>query len=311
MISIYDFGIFPYALGDSLTWSVKQCVKALNEGHNYIDLFLCNDGVNYYQENHIDQSNSRSYMTDLLPAFYCNPMIKDVYLFHNRDLMLSRLEESEKLNHLIMLKYKKDWGVLNNYMFDQVSSHQTIIDYYKRNQVIPHLSSPLGFDFKHIHYAKVTIALHLRGRKRDSSLGITEEHRDANIDVWREFIIKTGEKYPDVMFVILGRADEADPSILSLGNVESLRKKGGSLAKELYLINNCDAFMGSFSGFAEMAAFSKTPYAVFNPDERSYKNWGLPYGSVRHHFSNEKQIIVEGKETVQKIEEAFNKILSL
>lgn len=311
MISIYDFGIFPYALGDVLTWSIKQSVKALESKDDRLDIFLCNEDSNFYQEKNVDQRNSNSFLNDLLPTFYCNPMVNDIHIFQNRNRMMARLTGEDLLTHEFKVRNKNNWEVLNRILFNEVSSHREIIEFYEKNKMVPQLVSPIGFDFKHIINNKIVIAIHLRGRKRDQSLGMTEEHRDADINVWREALLCIGIIRPDVMFILLGKCSENDPSILELKNVESLRHNGGTLAQELFLIKNCNGFMGSVSGFSEMAILSGSNCCLFNPDQRSYNNWGLNYGDTNNRYGNPNQHIIEGKETVEKITNSFYKIINL
>lgn len=314
MISIYDFGIFPYALGDILTWSVKQMMKAINQGETHINLYICTDGVNIHQKNHISKDNWNSHAFDLFPAFYTNHMVKDLKIFEDRNTMLEHLPHNDSRDHLNKFHMTRDYATLNDIMFEQVCNHRDISEFHKVHGNIPYLQSPRGFFPGSLESrAYKVVALHLRARNIDNTLGPSENQRDANPKVWYPWLKEMANTRSDIKFAVLGKHHEKDPELLSIPNVVYPRNHGWGLAHELSLITNSPLFMGSFSGFAEMAILGKKPYILTNPDIRSYKNAGMEQigDSIiwKQPFGLENQITISGPDNYDNIMNAFNSIM--
>lgn len=41
--AIYDFELFPFALGDVLTWNVRTAMRCKELGRKKVDIYLCAD----------------------------------------------------------------------------------------------------------------------------------------------------------------------------------------------------------------------------------------------------------------------------
>ena len=70
-----------------------------------------------------------------------------------------------------------------------------------------------------------------------------------------------------MQFVVVGRLQEKPLELLRLPNVISLRTLGLGLGHELTLMLRCDLFIGTSSGFAAMANFSRGS-VLHHQDER-------------------------------------------
>lgn len=313
MISIYDFSILPYALGDVLTWSVKQQIKAINLGDGNIDVLLCDDTpTNLHQEKHITRGNSKSHLTDLIPAFYTNPMVRSVQIFNDREQMMDILPCSQRKEHMDKFLMSREFIHANKTVLDEVSIHEDINEFYARNGKVPPLYQPTGFDTLPIHLSdcKKVIAVHLRSRLMETGLQVTETHRDANLLVWDKFLTDAYKVYPEVSFVLLGRNAHKLTPLLSLKTVICPRREGWSLAQELSLISNCSAFMGSCSGFAVMASFTKTPYLICKCDDRSFLNYGISLDKNQLPFATPHQYLAR-EETPELLMQHLDRILSI
>ena len=80
--------------------------------------------------------------------------------------------------------------------------------------------------------------------------------------MWRDFLEECAEDNPQTLFVVLGRLQEKPDFLFEMKNLLFPRLSGQSLVHELAWIDESDGFMGSISGFALKAMFSKVPYFV-------------------------------------------------
>lgn len=310
MISIYDFSILPYALGDILTWNVKQCVKAIAQGQDFIDVYIhCGDPVNVHQDKYVNEGNEKSFMYDILPAFYTNPMLRNVHLFHDQAAMCQALSENDATHHFG--RWSKDMIIhdINKILYNEICSHSDINTHFANKGSVPHLVAPRGFDPRS---CKETcfIGLNIRSRMKDQSLGPIDPHRDSNVDSWASFIKKVRLSNPDIWFFLLGKPESQHRQILDLPNVSYPRSQSyWGLGQELAIIPNCSGFMGSCSGFAAMAVFGKKPYVITKLTNASWDFYGVPAGQKHLPFASDKQFLMREDESVDSLMWYFERLL--
>jgi hypothetical protein len=85
--------------------------------------------------------------------------------------------------------------------------------------------------------------------------------------------------------------------MLKLENVTSLRLFGLGLGHELTALLQSELFIGTSSGFAAMANFSRVPYFVTRMTPASCKAYAIEQGAGRLPFAAERQRLVHEPET--------------
>lgn len=318
--AIYDFGLLPYALGDALTWNVKQCIRAKSMGFEQIDVYLCADSKNpgnVHQREFIKSDNYLSHVLDLMPAFHTNPMLRNVYLFQDRASLLEDLETLEqkdaKVQPVISFYRRtlKDAAasvpMACQIVVRDVSTHLDLNAYYEKNKTIPFLSAPKGCvnDARkictEIGPSKFVVLTHFRLRQRDQSIGHPESERDSDFNAWLEFFKFAERKLKDVMFVLLGKIQEKPPVLLQQSNVIYPRLQGFNLGHELALFECCSMFLGSSSGFAAMANFSKIPYVITRMNPKAYDYYAIQPGQSCLPFATRDQFLSNDPEDVSHL----------
>jgi|GEM_PF-3191566 len=112
LIAIYDFGLFPYALGDVLTWNIRTAMRCEELGKEFVDVFICldeYDHANVHQRDLVTADNYDLFFTELYSAFGTNPRLGNLHFFRNREAMLACLqgmvhndtENTERYDHYL------------------------------------------------------------------------------------------------------------------------------------------------------------------------------------------------------------------
>ncbi len=125
LISIYDFEIFPYALGDVLTWNIRSAIRCEETGSPFADIYICLDEKHHasiYQRGLVNPDNFELFFSELYSAFGTHPKLGNFYIFRNRESMIAQLKKiapknkhnSEALrDYLTILKYKASDRIFN------------------------------------------------------------------------------------------------------------------------------------------------------------------------------------------------------
>jgi len=367
LIAIYDFALLPYALGDVLTWSCKNTVKAIENNKKTVDVYLCcdkNSCANHYQRNFINSDNCEYYFNELQDAFKANPLLENIYIYSNRDEMIKSIKDriKDKLNIKILKKYtdtifykpaiiflllkkikdlydqtdrakkvalqnKKKYAhevnffhtyiyftfnkveqKMKQYFINEIYLHKEINTFYKKNNYLPYLNSfeKYGEELTSTILEKIKnkkiVTVQFRSRKFDKvmdSSGVDE--RDADYVEWFNFLKLASIEFPNIIFALLGRVNEKPEELLDLPNVVSLRKEGLSLIYDLAIFKKSILFMGSSSGFASYANYSKIPYFITKMNENACKSYGIPLGSNSTQFASKNQVLFYGKESAEQL----------
>ena len=102
---------------------------------------------------------------------------------------------------------------------------------------------------------------------------------------WLQFLSYCSTEHPNVCFVLLGKLEEKPLKLFSLENCFVPRLNNQGLAHELAWVEESDFLMGSSSGFAAMANFSKTPYVITKITKRATDNYCIPFGVQKLPFA--------------------------
>jgi hypothetical protein len=214
---------------------------------------------------------------------------------------------------------KKAWKVIfkladpagskvTEYFDKHIHSHEMINAFSVKFGQIPILLEALGCSpdidefMSQRLLGKKIVPFHLRLRRLDAGYGGDETYdRDSDFLEWYDFLLLAARRYNDVTFVALGRLQEKPLVLLGLPNVISLRSFGMGLGHELTLMNRSDLFIGSSSGFAAYANFSRTPYFITKMSPGACRAYVISEGSTRLPFAFPKQELVYEKETSEML----------
>ena len=313
---IYDFELLPYALGDVLTWNVQSALRCQEAEREQVDVFICmdrNQPASIYQRNLVVAENCDLYFSELFGAFNTHSALGNVHLFHSRDQMLDSLRtvaQRDDKNAKVVADYQHvltlgaDENALNTYFIENVYSHERLNRYVSDHGHLPLLSPSRGCEpdiaglIKARFGGKFIVVIHPRLRRLDYGMGGEHTYtRDSDFLEWYDFVRTAGEKYSGVQFVLVGRLQEKPIELLRLSNVTSLRALGLGLGHDLTLMLNADLFIGTSSGFAAMANFSKLPYFITKMNKEACAAYGIEPGSPHLPFAAPDQILVYEPET--------------
>lgn len=308
---IFDFSYAPYALGDSLTFVANvQCLARLGEFEAADIMITVSPGApsNTIQKHAITPRNYHHALTNLFPAFLCGPQIRSISLFKNR-----------RPFNLELVRRKMSgggfWPPLRKHFQKRLTywSHGPMNRAYAELGDFPRLGAPQGFEhsaddiLERFGNPRIPVAVNIR--QRAMTTDPVALHRDSNLDAWLGFFRLARERAPDAMFFLLGGYGEWERRLLDVPNLVILRFYGYGLAEELALLQQCRAFLGTNSGFANAAAFSAVPHVITAIEEAHATHAEIAVGAPRHPFANDDQILMWEPETPKRLFEAFAGIL--
>lgn len=319
--AIYDFGIFPYALGDVLTWNVQTAIKAADAGRQSVDVLINIDPdhpASIFQSDFITADNCSLLFNELFGAFGTMPGIGNVQIFRSRCELLDYLSvvaADDDVVHQVVEDYKAivaqsdDVDAVAAYFIKCINSHNLLNDYAQiQGKQVPFLQPSLGCmpDIRNLvdnHFCdKRIVVVHPRLRRLDTGMeGTHTYHRDSDFTSWIEFFKEAGEKFPQVQFFIVGRLQEKPLAFLRQPNVTSIRLFGMNLGHELTLMLESDLFIGTSSGFAALANFSSVPYYITGMNAASYQAYEIEEGAKTLPFACKNQYLMRGRETKEDL----------
>ncbi|MFH0986196.1 MAG: hypothetical protein V1882_11820 [Candidatus Omnitrophota bacterium] len=374
IVGIYDFELFPYALGDVLTWNIQTAIDCDDLGREKVDICICLDErnpVSIFQRDMINRDNFSLFFSELYSAFSTHPRLGNIHIFHRREDMVAYLNEvvagdpvnsqivveyMEVLNHFKLGKIKNiansiflnlrknpvlhrvykmicptkikktifskcqgyDAKEITDYFAKYIQSHESINEYASRKGCIPFLRPGLGCapDIDELISTRLKrkkiVSFHLRLRQLDAGYGGEYSYeRDSDFLEWYDFLTEAGKRYPDVMFVSLGRLPEKPLELLRLPNVLNLRVFGMGLGHELTMMLKSDLFLGTSSGFAACANFSRIPYFITKMSSMSCQAYCIPDRAERLPFATKDQVLIYERETLELLMGLLEKGLKL
>lgn len=133
----------------------------------------------------------------------------------------------------------------------------------------------------------------------------------ASVDEWQGFFEYCSQSHGKYTFVLFGH-----DSLLSyfqdcekLKNVVIFRDYSDDINDHLLMITKCDFFMGMSSGLANMAIFSKIPYAIFkHPAHGDGKIQTLLKGASLKFALPNRQLFHVEEHSRSKLVEAFERV---
>ena len=310
---VLDFSAMPYALGDCLTWQMNLMCTALENKSDSIRIIVLLDPKNPSNQKlqpHIKEGNYKIFFEKLRDALFCIPINHTVEYESDRYLTFKAALASHQRPQLKM------WPPLIHLAADQVDymSHHTIIRFYEKNGFIPDLGIPSAcpcITARRLTRSKhKKVFVHLRNSMTSDSPA--NVYRDSDPKKWKELLsyIISREK-GKVDFWYAGAPQEYFKEILGVKNIFPLRRNGMKLVDELFLLRNSDIFLGSMSGFAMGAVYSKMPYVITKLEKKfRVEMIGSNNDHTKFPFAQKKQFLLWEDEDVFQIKKYIDNIFS-
>lgn len=124
IVAIYDFEIFPFALGDVLTWNVQTAMRCEELGRGQVDIYICADEKHPtgLQRGIVNSENFDLFFSELFGAFSTHPKLGNIHIFRQRETLITRLQEiaaEDEINSEIVSDYL---GILNYQALESASN---------------------------------------------------------------------------------------------------------------------------------------------------------------------------------------------
>lgn len=307
---IIDFSYQHYALGDVLTSQMNMACLAVERGCSGIDLYVIVYpwAPSAPSQGFITPANYPVHLDNLFPAFLCSPMVRSVRII--RDPLAAGLQTLSVLASRVPV-WPSPWDHLRRRMTYPIA-HDIINRFHARHGYVPLLSAPRGYarwarEFIERHYPDRFLVCVNPRQSRLTSVAATT-YRDASLAEWYEFFRVVERRYPETHFFMLGGYGEWEHKLLAHENVTIPRTLGLTLAHELALLEAAHLFMGTSSGFATMATFTRVPYVITNMEHVFAPHAGIAVGSERYPFATEHQHLVWAPENARLLLEQFERL---
>lgn len=265
-----------------------------------VDLvWLCDPG-SFRPDSGLNPDNYHHFLSRMLPLAYINPYLGSFMLMDSLDSLQSYIAANGD-RYIVVPPYQDKKGrVLKDY----TQSFNYIYQIHAEHGRIPYLSCrPSTVSWARLFMDKVAgtsvpVVVQLRNA-RDNTV------RNAKLECWSEFFQHCQSRF-DVRFIVIGDKEQLDDRIRSLPNVVFAKDHGTTAEQDMALIQTCCLYLGVTSGPAVMAAFSRTPYLIFNLRLFYTK---LAPGS-QHPFATPLQKLVWQPETTELLIKEFTQLFS-
>lgn len=316
--AVYDFALLPYALGDVITWNIKTAIKARERYCTAVDIYLrvSAESCSLSLQSYINGSNYILFFSELYPAFQAHPLLRNLHLYSNScELISDTFKLKNNINYDLsdvesyesVISLNSDFKSKQNYLFSQVHLHNDINKYYFKYHELPQINTKAGSSDLELLFAKVfadkyIVIIQPRFRQLDKGFGGNQTYeRDSDYLEWYDFISSARTRFPNVLFILLGRIAEKPLSFLKLENVVSLRMYGCTLLHEISLFSRANLFIGASSGFAAIANFTDIPYYITKITKSVCNVYQIPYMSEKLPFANQFQRLIYEPESSEML----------
>ncbi len=296
-----DFEYHHYALGDMLTKEIEIACHAIDTNCSAVDLYVSVDPFRPAAptQGFITPENYTFHLDNLAGAMFCQPLLRSLHFLRDCSMTMNLVRKAAKRQKRPMWPpYKVQLDRHVHYPF----GHMVINRHFVKHGSIPTLTAPKGYD----QWVDRFVEKQLPGKfivvvnPRQSSLtpNPATTYRDADLSIWNSFFERVWRQYPQVQFIHVGGYNEIDSEAMKLPNVTAARSLGLELAHELALIVRADMFIGTSSGFATMATFTKVPYLITDI-ETYFSDYAEVAVGDSYPFAQEGQTLLWQKEDAE------------
>jgi hypothetical protein len=255
--------------------------------------------------------------------------LPEAFLFNPPGLKTVEEKEAHPTRECVLTEYGRDLQNLREesrqgidirkqtkFFIRHVASHENLNQYYQRGGQIPLVKAPASImkqTAKLIRKATGKtkwICLHVRFRGYDQRWDLSDVSRNADPVAWFKILEAISNGYRRTHAILLmGEIANYPPSFQEIPGIVSLRAKGGTLQNDLASLLGAEAFLGSSSGFATAANFSRTPYVIFNVTPSGYENYAIPQNAKKLPFARPRQFLSGSGQDLEAMVKMARRIL--
>lgn len=313
LVLAIDFGAQPYSLGDLLILLTVGMAKAQDAGCTRVVYALLSDPdrppIDPVMATYATRENHMQRLMALLPVLQIDPMLGEMHVFASASAFGAFISERAREGHPI-------WPSLaelraRKYLY--YDALKAIHQFYLTHGALPayrfnkDLSSFAKGLFGRLARGRVPVSVNLRN---NPSFHV---HRNAQLEVWREFFGSATRDFP-VAFFVTGSPSEMDPAIRACPHVFYTKDRHTDMLQDLALIHEASFHIGSSSGPSTLAFFLRKPYFIANTDAAPHvKLYGgslvhEPGGDLRFAFAAPLQSLGVENETASLLRQRLERI---
>ena len=312
LLTIIDYAVQPYSIGDFLVYLMGSLVAAESAGAQKVDLCLLSDPSRPHADpimrSRVNAQNHYSHLMSFLPLVELHPQLGSLFIFDTTAAMMTYAAQSgENYDLWPSAAALGERKYMYYDIFKMLSEHHRQHGEIPRFKFSPDLSDWTDAFFHQHAASTVPVTVNLRNNPDFHA------HRNYSLAAWKEFFERCHETVP-VKFIITGAASEVDPSLRTLPNVVFAKDHQTTLLQDLALIHFATFHLGSSSGPTIMAIFGTKPYYIFNCDCLPYlAHYGGAMlqngaGELQCSFAQKLQSFGVVLETADEIWHQFQKI---
>lgn len=264
ILTILDYAIQPYSIGDFLFYLMGSMVAAEAAGLAKVDLCILSDLSRRHADpvmrNWVNPGNHHARLMSILPLVELHPRLGSVLVFDSVAEMNAHLAKVGRTHQLwpsaSLLKERK---YLSYDILKMVKAHHERHDTIPQFVFRPSLAEWAPAFFHRHAEGMVPVTVNLRNNPQFGG------HRNYVPAAWQNFFARCQNSVP-VKFFITCAASEVDPSLRQLPNVVFAKDHQTTLLQDLALIRHSAFHLGCCSGPAAFVMFQQHPYHIFNND---------------------------------------------
>lgn len=252
LLFCYDWSYMPASIGDFILTLRSAMCEQSRLGLSNIDFCSVFDYNEISKKKFKEPSYEieRRYLKYRKLFLLCDNIIDD-YKFQDRKEYYGFLKKNRSKYVLfpsLLRQLSMDWSTIY---------HSDItFKFLRKFGGIPRLNYPIESQDKTDKVTdKPLIVMNLRNNPIPSK-------RNADMDVWYEFLKLANEKYNDT-FYIIGEKHEKDYAMACLENVKFTKDMGFCLVEDMALLDNADLFISTETGVALVYQYLRKPYLLY------------------------------------------------
>jgi glycosyltransferase involved in cell wall biosynthesis len=311
LLTIIEYSVQPYNIGDFLIYLMGTIVAAEMEGAEKVDLCIISDPSQPHPEpimrKRINAQNHYAYLMSFLPLVELHPRFGSLFVFDSVPAMHDFLRKSSGYR---LWPSAADVSARKYMYYDTLkllNLHHQQKGEIPRFQYLPALHDWTRSFFQTHTPNAVPVTINLRNNPNFHG------HRNYVPEAWQGFFERCQNRFP-VKFIITCAASEVDPGLRKLANVVFAKDHQSTLLQDLALINFSAFHLGSPSGPSILPAFGTRPYHVVNSDATPYlDHYGGAMvlndaGELQFAFASPLQTFGVAPETAVGLWQQFEKI---
>lgn len=312
LLGIWDWASLPWSVGDPLMFVEDLNILKIRDEYDRVDICVVFDGAHpgkSLRPTNLTPETSQSYALDFLPLFSMCHGLGRVVLFNDRKNFYCFLEQNLD-RYEFYPSLPQHLGQKFNYYGG--AYWEVILSFYDKHKYLPHLKVStrdrrwaMNFFKTHVRSNEIPVVMSLKNTRHCI-------HRNADPDLWYEFLERCAREKPEIRFVLVGLRGETDQRILQLPNIIFSKNYGTSMLQDVALVGSAPMYVGPTSGIGTIPLLSDIPYLITNFELKEYPRLGIAAGeNLPFAAAGQKIFPVSKKWTVNLLFKEFCSIFHL